>query len=187
MKTRTLAAAAVAVLSIGTSALADLNATDMTVTITHSGPAGGIVGPAVVNHTYGTPSIFSNMFFGTFTVSQPAIMPGGYDNALLIDFTSFNYSGFAGYAGTISVTGIDETVAPGSLALLVGATDMGFAKSSGADSFTGSWNTTDLLNGNPAAPQVLVVWNSAVVPAPGALALIGLAGAVASPRRRRHA
>jgi MYXO-CTERM domain-containing protein len=185
MTTRTCIAMAVAfaasLLPVA-PARADLSGTSMTITITHTGPAGGIVGPAVINHTYGTPSLFTNMFFGSFTVTHPLIMPAGFDNALLIDFSNFNYSGFAGYTGTISAIGIDDAVAPGSVAILIGGASMGSSLSSTSSSIAGTWNTSDVLGVNAASPQVVVAWNS--VPGPGALAVLGLAGLTGRRRRR---
>jgi MYXO-CTERM domain-containing protein len=181
---KTIVTAIVAVLMCSASALADLTGTQMNITITHTGPAGGMVGPAVFNHTYGGVNMFTNPFLGSFTVASPAMTPG-YDNAVLIDFTTFNYIGFADNLGTAVFASVDEPIDPTSITLLANNVPIGINILQSGDGFTASWNTNDLLAASPTTDNMVVAWNSMPVPAPGALALLGLA-AVAPHGRRRN-
>ncbi len=192
MNTRILASAAGVALALGVASQADasLLGTSMNITITHTGISGGLVGPAFVPHTYGgAPSIFNNQFFGSFLIASPTVAPG-YDNAILVDFSLFNYSGFiGGNMGTIAIASIDEDVAAGSVAIFAGASGMGpniaVGATSNGSSLSASWST-DLIYTADATPDAMVVaWNSAPVPAPGALALLGAAGLVGLRRRRK--
>lgn len=192
MHTRTIIAA-LAVAATGafaTSADASLTGTSFTATFSHTGPGWMVAGNGIVNHTYGgIPSIYANQFYGTFLVASPAVAPG-YDNAILVDFSSFTYQTFLNQTGTISITGIDENVQAGSIAIFAGTvgsgTNIATNVSSGTDSFSASWSSTAIYTPPPlATPDAMVVaWNS-VVPAPGALALLGVAGLVGARRRRR--
>ncbi len=193
MQTRTIIAT-LAVATAGafaSSAEASLNGTPLTATISHTGVGWSLVGNAVVPHTYGgVPSVFNSMWYGTFLVASPAAAPG-YDNALLVDFSLFNYVGFAAETGTISVTGLSENIAPGSIAIFSGTAGIGpniaSNVSNGANSFTASWSAAAIYTPAAGTPDAMVVaWNSAPAPAPGALALLGTAGLVGTSRRRRR-
>jgi hypothetical protein len=193
MQTRTIIAA-LAVASAGafaSSAGASLNGTPLTATITHTGVGWSLVGNAVVPHTYGgSPSIFTSMWYGSFLLASPAAAPG-YDNALLVDFSLFNYVGFATETGTISVTGLSENIAPGSIAIFSGTAGIGpniaSNVSNGVNNFTASWSAAAIYTPSAGTPDAMVVaWNSAPAPAPGALALLGAAGLVGTGRRRRR-
>ena len=193
MQTRTIIAA-LAVAAAGTvasSASASLDGTPLTATITHTGVGWSLVGNAIVPHTYaGSPSIFNSMWYGSFSVTSPAVAPG-YDNALLVDFSTFNYVGFAAETGTINVTGLSENIDPGSIAIFAGTSGIGpniaSNVSNGLNNFTASWSAASIYTPSTGTPDAMVVaWNSAPVPAPGALALLGAAGLVGASRRRRR-
>jgi hypothetical protein len=195
MLTRTIVisatAAAASAAGFSSTANASLVGTSFDATISHTGVAGGVAGPAFVPHTYGgAPSIHSNQFFGSFIIASPTVAPG-YSNAILVDFSLFNYSGFlGGNTGTITITGIDENVAAGSVAIFAGSVGMGLNIATGvnstASSLTASWSPELIFTASPTTPDAMVVaWNS--VPAPGAMALLGAAGLVGASRRRREA
>lgn len=191
MKIRNAIAALVAVagaaLASG-SAHASLNGTTMNIAVNHAGPFSAISSVSGV-HTYGTPSAFVAAGWGTMNVASPApVFPAGFDNAVKLDFTSFNYSAFAapGFAtvGTGKFTNLAEAFDLNSVKIFINGVDKTVSHANFGNGFQVSWNTADVLAGSPVTPNVVVAWNS-VVPAPGAMALMGLAGVAARGRRRR--
>jgi hypothetical protein len=193
MKTRHLltatTAAVAALLFTAVPAHASLIGDSLNVTVTHTGVAGGLVGAANVTHTYaGLPSTFTHPMFGSFLIATPANAPG-FDNAVLVDFSMFNYMGFSNSTGTIVIAGIAEDVAPGSVAIFAGVVGAGVNIASGASDagsmLTASWSSNSIFTPGAAPDAMVVAWDSAPVPAPGALALLGMAGVVAGSRRRR--
>ena len=186
-KTLTFAAA----LAISGSAMADLIGTTMDLELNQSGFLGGMVGPTGGLHTYGTTETFTGSGAGSKT--WDASSPGGYagyDNSLLIDFTSFDLPAFyvlGPSTGTLDITNIAEDVSPGSVDVYlptVPGVSIALSASGSGSSLTASWDAETVFVGNPVAPSVMVVWNS--VPAPGPVALLALAGLTARGRRRRR-
>jgi MYXO-CTERM domain-containing protein len=179
--------AVAAALLTSTSAMADLTGTNMNMSVTHAGAFSGLSAVNNVTYTYGAPSTFTVPNWGSLLVTSPAPAPG-LNNALKLDFTAFAYQSFGGpfaTVGTVKLTNMAEPVDLTSVQLLVNGVNIALGPAVAApNGFQASWNTQDVLNGNPINPNVTVAWNS--VPAPGALALLGLAGLTSRPRRRRN-
>ena len=86
---------------------------------------------------------------------------------------------------SLDVTNIAEPVAEGSVGVYLPTapmTNIALTTSGSGSSLSAQWDVSTVVTGNPVAPMVIVAWNS--VPAPGALALLGLAGLVGGRRRR---
>ncbi|MEE8153394.1 MAG: PEP-CTERM sorting domain-containing protein [Phycisphaerales bacterium] len=188
-RTRTIAAAAAAILT--GAAQADLMGTTMDLQLVQSGFAGDIAGPTGGPYTYGTLGTF--VLDGVF--AWDAVSPGlhpAFDNSILLDFTNFGYTAYIALGPSIStldVMNIAEDVEIGSPAVFLLSdlnTNIAQSTSTLGNSFSVGWDVETVINDNPLAPSVIVGWNSAPVPAPGALALLGLAGLTATRRRRRH-
>ena len=134
----------------------------------------------------GAPSVLSAPGWGNVLVTSPAVAPG-MQNALNLDFTAFSYQAFAGAfatVGTVKVLDIAEPFDLSSVRILINGVNMTLGPAAAVgNGFQASWNTQDVLNANPVTPNVTVAWNS--VPAPGALALLGIAGLVTRRRRAR--
>ncbi len=193
MKTCTfvLAAAAAVTATINSSASASLIGTSFTATVSHDGIAGGVAGPSLFNHTYGgLPTVVPNTFFGSFLVASPMVVVG-YDNAILVDFSLFNYSGFIAptpATGTITLTGLAENVAAGSAVLIAGTTGIGPNVGTNfltpGNSLVAHWSAASIYTPDASPDAFILAWNSVPAPAPGALALLGMAGLVGVRRRR---
>lgn len=193
MKTCTLvlAAAAAVTAMVGSSANASLIGTSFNATVSHDGIAGGVAGPSLFNHTYGgVPTVVPNTFFGSFLVASPMVV-AGYDNAIMVDFSLFNYSGFIAPApatGTITITGLAENVAAGSAVLIAGATGVGPNVGSNfmtvGSTLVAHWSAASIYTPDASPDAFVLAWNSVPAPAPGALALLGMAGLVGVRRRR---
>jgi hypothetical protein len=177
-------AALVAVLACSASAMADLNGTNMTLSVNHAGLFSGVSAITDQSYAYGSPANFLAAGWGTLNVNSPAPAPG-YDNALTLDFTNFSYSTFAGFpsVGTVTLKNIAEAPDLASVKVLVNGFSIGYGVMSATGGFQASWNTASVFTFSPDTPHVIVAWNS--VPAPGALALLGLAGVAGRARRRR--
>ena len=185
--TRTIAAAAAAILT-GT-AQADLAGTTMDLQLVQSGFAGNIAGPTGGSYTYGTLGTFDLDGLFSWDTMSPGLHPA-FDNSILLDFTNFGYIAYIALGPSIStldVTNIAEDVEIGSAAVFLLSdlnTNIAQSTSTFGNSFSVGWDVGMVIDDNPLAPSVLVGWNS--VPAPGAMALLGLAGLTATRRRRRH-
>jgi len=185
MKKTLFAAAVIGVMSATGAAQASVVGSPLAVMVEHDGTAGGLFGPMVAVHLYGNTQTETYPPLGTWdlgsgqTMAWPSAV--GYDNNLVLDFSAMSYVAFSNDPNaTLTVSGLDLDVLPGSVQLLID----GNIVSSGADTgsgFTAMWTPADLVLADET--EVIVVWNS--VPAPGALACLGLAG-VAFKRRRRH-
>lgn len=180
MKRFAVAAIAASLLVAG-SAQADLNGTMMDLEVSHTGAFGFTESGTL---TYGgADTVIADPGFPQFFMvfSSPGTAPG-FMNAIQVDFTDFAYGDFAGETGSLDITGIDEQVEDGSVVIL----NEGGAKiatgTNGSDSLSLTWNVDDVLNSG-SGTLMTVAWNS-VIPTPGALALLGMAG-VAGRRRRR--
>jgi len=183
---KTLYAAAAAMLISG-AAHADLTGTDLSISLNHAGAFGGL--SAINNQTwnYGTPGMVMVPNWGMLTIVSPVVVPT-YDNAVMFDLTAFAYSAFTGAfatTATLKLEGIDEPVDLSSVRAFVNGVNIGSGVASATNGFQVNWSTQAVFDGNPVNPSVTVAWNSTPVPAPGALALLGLAGAVSGRRRRR--
>jgi len=187
--TRTIAAAAAAILT--GVAQADLMGTTMDLQLVQSGFAGDIAGPTGGPYSYGTLGTFDLDGVFAWDAVSPGLHPA-FDNSILLDFTNFGYTAYIALGPSIStldVTNIAEDVEIGSPAVFLLSdlnTNIAQNTSTLGNSFSVGWDVETVINDNPAAPSVIVGWNSAPVPAPGALALLGLAGLTVTRRRRRH-
>ncbi len=187
--TRTIAIAAAAILT--GAAQADLMGTTMDLDLVQSGFAGDIAGPTGGSYTYGTLDTFGIDELFTWDVVSPGLHPA-FDNSILLDFTNFGYAAYIALGPSIStldVTNIAEDVEIASPAVFLLSdlnTNIAQSTSTFGNSFSVGWDVGMVIDNNPAAPSVIVGWNSAPVPAPGALALLGLAGLTVTRRRRRH-
>ena len=186
--TRTIAAAAAAILT--GAAQADLMGTSMDMELVQSGFAGNMAGPTGGSYTYGTLDTFGIDELFTWDVMSPSFHPA-FDNSILLDFTNFGYAAYIALGPSIStldVTNIAEDVEIASPAVFLLSdlnTNIAQSTSTLGNSFSVGWDVETVINGNPLAPSVIVGWNSAPVPAPGAMALLGLAGLTVIRRRRR--
>ena len=186
--TRTIAAAAAAIPT--GAAQADLMGTSMDMELVQSGFAGNMAGPTGGSYTYGTLDDFGIDELFTWDVVSPGLHPA-FDNSILLDFTNFGYAAYIALGPSIStldVTNIAEDVEIASPAVFLLSdlnTNIAQSTSTLGNSFSVGWDVETVINGNPLAPSVIVGWNSAPVPAPGAMALLGLAGLTVIRRRRR--
>ncbi len=187
--TRTIAAAAAAILTGAVQA--DLTGTSMDLQLLQSGFAGNIAGPTGGSYTYGTLGTFDLDGLFTWDTVSPAMHPA-FDNSILLDFTNFGYSAYIALGPSIStldVTNIAEDVEiTGAAVFLLSDLNTNIAQDTSTlgNSFSVGWDVGMVIDDNPLAPSVIVGWNSAPVPTPGAMALLGLAGLTATRRRRRH-
>lgn len=181
-------AGALATLLFAGVARADLIGDQMTISITHAGLFEPQSALNDVSYTYGSPSVFNVPAWGSLTITSPEPVPG-FDNAMKVDFTAFSYSAFTGpfaTTGTIKILDLDEAVDLASVQILVNGTNIASGVAAVGNGFQASWNTQTVFNGNPVAPNITVAWNSVPVPAPGAMALLGLASLVSARGRRRR-
>lgn len=187
--TRTIAAAAAAILT--GAAQADLTGTSMDLQLVQSGFAGDMAGPTGGSYTYGTLGMFDLEEVFTWDAVSPGLHPA-FDNSILLDFSNFGYAAYIALGPSIStldVTNIAEDVEIASAAVFLLSdlnTNIAQSTSTFGNSFSIGWDVGTVINDNPLAPSVIVGWNSAPVPAPGAMALLGLAGLTVIRRRRRR-
>jgi MYXO-CTERM domain-containing protein len=184
-KCLSIAALAAAAMFSGT-AHAALAGTAMTVSVNHAGAFSGLSALNNQSYTYGDVSPYTVPGWGSLTITGPGAI--GYDNAIKIDFSAFNYSAFNGQfatIGTAKIQNLAESFDLSSVKVLVNGLDMTQGVASVANGFAASWNTSSIFAMNPISPNVVIAWNSAPTPAPGPLALLGLAGCAAVRGRRR--
>ena len=187
--TRTIAAAAAAILT--GAAQADLIGTSMDLQLVQSGFAGDMAGPTGGEYTYGTLGTFGLDELFTWDVVSPGLHPA-FDNSILLDFTNFGYGAYIALGPSIStldVTNLAEDVEVASAAVFLLSdlnTNIAQSTSTFGNGFSVGWDVGMVIDNNPLAPSVIVGWNSAPVPAPGAMALLGLAGLTVIRRRRRR-
>ena len=187
--TRTIAAAAAAILT--GAAQADLTGTSMDLELVQSGFAGNMAGPTGGSYTYGTLDTFGIDELFTWDVLSPGFHPA-FENSILLDFTNFGYAAYIALGPSIStldVTNVAEDVEVESPAVFLLSdlnTNIAQSTSTFGNSYSVGWDVGMVIADNPAAPSVVVGWNSAPVPAPGAMALLGLAGLTVIRRRRRR-
>ncbi len=176
---------------LGTSAQADLTGTTLDLEITQSGFPGTMVGPTGGTHSWGYTETFTGSMAGnrSWDATSPTAHPV-YDNAILFDFTDFDYAAFAVIAPsttTLNITNIAEEV-DGTFGVYLPSDlgqDISLAGSGGSgNSLTLLWDVDTVVDVEPDFPMVVVAWNS--VPTPGSLALLSLAGLTARSRRRRQ-
>jgi len=176
-----------AVLLCATSALADLNGTEMTLSVTHDGTFGALSAINNVTYTYGADSTYAVANWGSMVASSPvADLPSSLENAIKLDFSDFAYGLFVSpfpAMGTVKLTDIDEPFDIASVQILVNGMNIASGVSNVGNGFQASWSAPVAFSANPDEPQVIVGWNSVPVPGPGGLALLGLA---ALARRRRR-
>lgn len=179
-----IATAVFAVLMCAASALADLSGTTMNVNITHDQFT--VLSAVSGTHTYGAPTTLTAFGWGDVLLTSPAAAPL-MDNAMNVDFTNFAYSAFVApfpAIGTIKITNIAEPFDLSSVKILVNGLNIATGVANFGNGFQASWSAPLVFNGNPIQPNLTVAWNS-IVPAPGALALLGLAGLVGRRGRAR--
>ncbi len=161
----------------------------MDLQLVQSGLAGNLAGPSGGLYIYGTLDTFDIEEVFTWDAVSPGLHPA-FDNSILLDFTNFAYAAYIALGPSIStldVTNIAEDVAIGSPAVFLLSdlnTNIAQSMSTFGNSFSVGWDVETVINDNPLAPSVIVSWNS--VPAPGAMALLGLAGLTVTRRRRRR-
>lgn len=188
-RTRAIAAAAAAILT--GAAQADLTGTSMDLQLVQSGLAGDLAGPSGGSYIYGTLGTFDIEEVFTWDAVSPGLHPA-FDNSILLDFTNFGYAAYSVLGPSIStldLTNIAEDVEIASAAVFLLSdlnTDIAQSTDTFGNSFSIGWDVGMVINDNPLAPSVVVGWNSAPVPAPGAMALLGLAGLTVLGRRRRR-
>lgn len=181
------AMAIVAVVACSASALADLNGTNTSLSVNHAGAFSALSAVNNQNYTFGAASGFLAPGWGTLNVTSPsAPPPPGFANSLKLDFTSFGYAAFLQFptTGTIKLLNLAEAPDLTSVQVLINGVSMGSNVGAETGGFHVSWSTVNVLAANPVTPNLTVAWNS-VVPAPGVMALLGLAGLVGfGPRNR---
>lgn len=183
---RTIAIAAAAILT--GAAQADLMGTTMDLDLVQSGFAGDIAGPTGGSYTYGTLGTFDLDGALTWDAVSPGFHPA-FDNSIVLDFTNFAYSGYiviGPSTSTLELTNVFEDVqfgSPGVFLLSDLNTNIAQSTNTFGNGFNIGWDVETVINDNPAAPSVVVAWNS--IPAPGPMALLGLAGLATARRRRR--
>lgn len=186
-KMLTTVAAMTAAAVFSGSAHAVLTGTPMTISVNHAGTFSALSALNNQSYTYGDATGYAVPGWGSVTITAPGA--AGYDNAVKLDFTAFNYSAFAGAfstTGTAKIQNLAENFDLASVHVLVNGLDMTTARANVSGGFTASWNTGAIFGMNPTTPYVVVAWNS-LVPAPGSCALLGLAGLVARRGRKRSA
>ncbi len=186
--TRTIAIAAAAILT--GAAQADLMGTAMDLQLVQSGFAGDLVGPTGGSYIYGALGRFALDETVSWDALSPAFHPS-FDNSILLDFTNFSYSAYTVFgpsSSTLDITNLFEDVEIGSPAVFLLSdlnTNIAQISNTFGNGFSIAWDVETVLNDNPAAPSVVVGWNSEPVPAPGAMALLGLVFLDTTRRRRR--
>ncbi|HWB19428.1 MAG TPA: hypothetical protein VG711_03940 [Phycisphaerales bacterium] len=173
-------------LSFSNSAQAGLTGTSATVSVTHAGPFNTLSSLTNLSYTFGDTSPYVKPGWGTLTLTSP--VTAGYDNALKLDFTAFGYAAFTGVGattGTVQVNNLAEAFDLNSVHILVNGNSIGSGLATAGNGFKINWDTQSVFNANPTAPYVILAWNSSQAPAPGAMALLGMAGLVSHKRRRR--
>jgi hypothetical protein len=187
LKRTILASAAVVTLLSGT-AMAGLTSTTLDLELVQSGFTGDIAGPSGGTHLYGTTDTFILSGDVSWDATSPAPHPD-FENSMVLDFTNFQYASFAVLGpsmSTFDATGLAEQVEAGSVHVFLPAdlsTDISISTVTGTDSFSAVWDVETVTLANPVNPSVVVAWNS--VPAPGSIALLGLAGVIGRRRPRR--
>ncbi len=185
MKKTLIIAAAIGLMS--SAASADLTGTTLDMELVQSGFTGGMAGPTGGIHTYGGTDTFYLLDGPSWDATSPAQHPA-LDNSILIDLTDFQYSSYfvlGPSTSTLDITNLAEDVQVGSAAVfLLGdlTTSIATATSESGNSLSVDWDVQAVVNDSPGSPSVMIAWSS--VPAPGALALLGLAGVVPFTRRR---
>jgi MYXO-CTERM domain-containing protein len=187
MKTLTVSMiAAAAAVATSSAAHAALAGTDMSVSVTHAGTFNGLSALNNQTYTYGNTSPYAVPGWGSMTLTSPSL--AGFDNAVKIDFTAFNYSAFTGMfatIGTAKFNNLSEGFDLASVKVMVNGLDVTSGVAAAGNGFAASWDTQTIFALNPLTPYVTVAWNSTPTPAPGPMALLGLAGVSAFARRRR--
>ena len=165
--------ALVAGAALSAAVVAEPLGTNLNVTVSHTGPFGEV---QQFTHTYGgSNQVFDSFGFNYLVMSAAQV--AGFQNAISIDFTNFAYTDFAGESGSITIGGF--AVGVQNAAFLNASFAQIPAATTNGSSISGSWQVNDVL---AAGNTLYVAWNK--VPAPGATAVLGLAG-LAGLRRRR--
>ena len=125
-------------------------------------------------------------YFYNFTANGDSIQNGAPDGLSLSDDTASNLVSFLSYEGDFTAA---DGAASGIMSMDIGVAEAGsedpgqslFLSGSGQSADAFSWSSPEK---NSATPGTINVGQTFVVPAPGALALLGLAGFAARRRRR---
>jgi hypothetical protein len=187
IKRMIMATTAVLALLSGT-AMAGLTGSTLDLQLSQSGLVGDLAGPTGGTHLYGSLDTFILEGDVSWDVWSPAPHPD-FDNSMWLDFTNFQYASYAVLGpstSTLLVSNLGEAVEDGSVHVFLPgdlSTDIAQLTSTGGNGFTAAWDVGTVTLSNPVTPGVVVAWNS--IPAPGSLALLGLAGIIGGRRRRR--
>lgn len=123
---------------------------------------------------------------------------GAFDNAIMIDLNDLQYEQGLYTTAMFSISGLADPVDLSSVGVFVPVLLLGDDRGGGAVEIGGTatsivpghfqvgWDPFAVMLNNALDHRVVIAWNSAgAVPAPGALALLGLAGVVGRRKRRR--
>lgn len=161
-------------------------------------------------HDLGTFASYNVLGDPTTTVDFDSdISYPGFDHAIEIDLNGLQYGQGLYTTANLSINGLGEDVDLNSVSVFIdtllppiefdgfpnggglpglpgGPLEIGTAATAQFQGFSVGWNPLDvMILGDPQDHRVTVAWNSAgAVPAPGALALLGLAGIVGTRKRR---
>lgn len=183
MKMRKFAGAAfVAAGVIGmsaTTAMAEPDVFDVTVTTT-----GGFTEEAFFpQHEFGTSDSVAPFPGFPITITSGLSDREGWEYEILIDYTEYDIGIFGDGTSTVELLGIKSPDSPYPITEAFAKDAQGNAIGDiGFDGSSITWvgSIADILGGGE---MVTIQWNQAV-PAPGALALLGVAGLVGTRRRR---
>jgi len=183
MKCSALAAGVVSCLAISVAHADIEDGSDITFSVTHPGL---LAATHTGTHTWGGTDSYEDFFMRSMTFDSTGTI-AGFDNALSIDLTGMFYTSFfPNSTATMELFTLPEPVDVSSVAIFAnGVNVLDNVVALDDDHLLVTWQTNDVIALTTPTENVTVAWNSQPVPAPGAIALLGVTGLVARPRRRR--